>query len=113
MASVWTGGLAAVGLVYIVLVAQFNTLWMPLLALMAVPLSINGVTLALLTTGHTLNLMSGQGLLMLSGIVSCSAMATSVASDPRSPARQVYRDTDHSGLSTPVTATRLPGGLDG
>ncbi len=60
---------AAVGLVYIVLVAQFNALWVPLLALAAVPLSVNGVAPALLLSGHSLNLMSGQGLMILAGIV--------------------------------------------
>jgi HAE1 family hydrophobic/amphiphilic exporter-1 len=67
--SLIIGFVAAVFLVYIVLVAQFNTLWVPLLAMVAVPLSINGVTPALFLTGHSLNLMSGQGLMILSGIV--------------------------------------------
>ncbi|MBI4395639.1 MAG: efflux RND transporter permease subunit, partial [Elusimicrobia bacterium] len=63
------GFAASVVLVYIVLVAQFNTLWIPLLAMVAVPLSVNGVAPALLLSGHTLNLMSGQGLMILAGIV--------------------------------------------
>ncbi len=67
--SLLVGFLWAVALVYIVLVAQFNVLWVPFLALVAVPLAVNGVTPALFLTGNTLNLMSGQGLLMLAGIV--------------------------------------------
>jgi HAE1 family hydrophobic/amphiphilic exporter-1 len=67
--SLFFGLVAALALVYIVLVAQFNVLWIPLLAMVAVPLAVNGVTPALLLTGNTLNLMSGQGLLMLAGIV--------------------------------------------
>lgn len=67
--SLLIGGVAALGLVYIVLVAQFNVLWLPLLALVSVPLSINGVTPALFVLRNTLNLMSGQGLMVLSGIV--------------------------------------------
>lgn len=67
--SLFFGLAAALALVYIVLVAQFNVLWIPLLAMVAVPLAVNGVTPALLLTGNTLNLMSGQGLLMLAGIV--------------------------------------------
>lgn len=63
------GFLAALILVYIVLVAQFNTLWTPFLSLVSVPLAFNGVAPALLLSGHTLNLMSGQGLMILSGIV--------------------------------------------
>jgi HAE1 family hydrophobic/amphiphilic exporter-1 len=67
--SLFYGFVAAVALVYIVMVVQFNVLWVPCLALVAVPLAINGVTPALVLTGNTLNLMSGQGLMMLSGIV--------------------------------------------
>lgn len=67
--SLLFGFAAATVLVYIVLVAQFNTLWVPLLAMVSVPLAVNGVTPALLLTGHSLNLMSGQGLMILSGIV--------------------------------------------
>jgi HAE1 family hydrophobic/amphiphilic exporter-1 len=67
--SLMFGFAASVVLVYIVLVAQFNLLWVPLLAMVSVPLSVIGVTLGLGTTGHTLNLMSGQGLMILAGIV--------------------------------------------
>ncbi len=67
--SLLTGFVAAVALVYIVMVVQFNVLWVPCLALVAVPLAVNGVTPALLLTGNSLNLMSGQGLMMLAGIV--------------------------------------------
>jgi HAE1 family hydrophobic/amphiphilic exporter-1 len=67
--SLFYGFVAAVALVYIVMVVQFNVLWVPCLALVAVPLAINGVTPALVLTGNTLNLMSGQGLMMLAGIV--------------------------------------------
>ena len=67
--SLMFGFAASVVLVYIVLVAQFNLLWVPLLAMVSVPLSVIGVTLGLGVTGHTLNLMSGQGLMILAGIV--------------------------------------------
>lgn len=67
--SLFIGFVAAVALVYIVMVVQFNVLWVPCLALVAVPLAVNGVTPALVLTGNTLNLMSGQGLMMLAGIV--------------------------------------------
>jgi hydrophobic/amphiphilic exporter-1 (mainly G- bacteria), HAE1 family len=62
------GFAASILLVYIVLVAQFNTLWVPLLAMVAIPLSVNGVAPALFLTGKSLNLMSGQGLMILGGI---------------------------------------------
>ena len=67
--SLLYGFAASILLVYIVLVAQFNALWIPLVAMTAVPLSLNGVAPALILSGHTLNMMSGQGLVMLAGIV--------------------------------------------
>jgi HAE1 family hydrophobic/amphiphilic exporter-1 len=63
------GFAASVVLVYLVLVAQFNRLWIPLLCMAAVPLSVIGVAVGLPLTGHSLNLMSGQGLMILAGIV--------------------------------------------
>jgi len=65
---VW-GLAASVILVFILLVAQFNTLRHPLLALSSIPLIFNGVVPVWLLTGQTLNLMSGEGLIILAGIV--------------------------------------------
>lgn len=67
--SLMFGFVASVVLVYLVLVAQFNLLWVPLLAMVSVPLSVIGVAIGLPLTGHSLNLMSGQGLMILAGIV--------------------------------------------
>jgi HAE1 family hydrophobic/amphiphilic exporter-1 len=67
--SLMFGFVASVVLVYLVLVAQFNLLWVPLLAMVSVPLSVIGVAIGLPLTGNSLNLMSGQGLMILAGIV--------------------------------------------
>lgn len=67
--SLMFGFAASVVLVYLVLVALFNLLWVPLVAMVSVPLSVIGVSFGLLLTGHSLNLMSGQGLMVLAGIV--------------------------------------------
>jgi multidrug efflux pump subunit AcrB len=67
--SLMFGFAASVVLVYLVLVAQFNLLWVPLLAMVSVPLSVIGVAIGLPLTGNSLNLMSGQGLMILAGIV--------------------------------------------
>jgi multidrug efflux pump subunit AcrB len=56
-------------LVYLVLVAQFQSFVDPLLILLAVPTGLTGVLLILFLTGTTLNVMSLMGLVMMVGIV--------------------------------------------
>ncbi len=61
--------LLAVLLVYLVLAAQFESFIDPATILVAVALSFTGALLALKVTGHTLNLFSQIGLVMLVGLV--------------------------------------------
>ena len=56
-------------LVYLVLVAQFQSFLDPLLILLAVPTGLSGVLLTLFLTGTTLNVMSLMGVVMMVGIV--------------------------------------------
>jgi len=56
-------------LVYLVLVAQFQSFLDPLLILLAVPTGLTGVLLMLFLTGTTLNVMSLMGVVMMVGIV--------------------------------------------
>ena len=56
-------------LVYLILAAQFESLFQPLVVLAAVPLAIGGVALVLFITGQTVNLMSLMGCVVLVGIV--------------------------------------------
>ncbi|HEY6227705.1 MAG TPA: efflux RND transporter permease subunit, partial [Verrucomicrobiae bacterium] len=63
------GLLLAVVLVYLILVAQFQSFVDPLLILLAVPTGLTGVLLILLLTGTTLNVMSLMGVVMMVGIV--------------------------------------------
>jgi multidrug efflux pump subunit AcrB len=56
-------------LVYLVLVAQFQSFRDPLLILLAVPTGLTGVLLTLFLTGTTLNIMSLMGVVMMVGIV--------------------------------------------
>ncbi|MBI3210791.1 MAG: efflux RND transporter permease subunit [Candidatus Solibacter usitatus] len=58
----------AVVLLYLILVAQFQSFVDPLLILLAVPPGISGVILTLRFTGSTLNVMSLMGVVMLTGI---------------------------------------------
>jgi HAE1 family hydrophobic/amphiphilic exporter-1 len=98
--SLLFGFTASIALVYIVLVAQFNVLWVPLLAMAAVPLALNGVVPALVLTGNSLNLMSGQGILMLGGIVVNNSLMVlefilhgrSAGLSPEDAARRAARD---------------------
>jgi multidrug efflux pump subunit AcrB len=56
-------------LVYLILVAQFESFLDPFLILLAVPTGLTGVLLTLWCTGTTLNVMSLMGVVMMVGIV--------------------------------------------
>lgn len=56
-------------LVYLILVAQFESFMDPLLILLAVPTGLTGVLIILFATGTTLNVMSLMGVVMMVGIV--------------------------------------------
>jgi len=56
-------------LVYLILVAQFESFVDPLLILLAVPTGLTGVLLILFATNTTLNVMSLMGVVMMVGIV--------------------------------------------
>lgn len=63
------GLILATLLVYLILVAQFQSFTDPLLILLAVPTGLAGVLLILFLTGTTLNVMSLMGVVMMVGIV--------------------------------------------
>ena len=63
------GLLLSTVLVYLILVAQFESFLDPLLILLAVPTGLTGVLLILFATGTTLNIMSLMGVVMMVGIV--------------------------------------------
>jgi len=56
-------------LVYLILVAQFESFLDPFLILLAMPTGLTGVLLILFATGTTLNIMSLMGVVMMVGIV--------------------------------------------
>lgn len=63
-------GLVLAGiLVYLILVAQFESFLDPMLILLAIPTGLTGVLLALFLTGTTVNIMSLMGVVMMVGIV--------------------------------------------
>lgn len=60
--------LVSILLVYISMAAQFESLTMPLLIILAIPFALSGVILALLITGNTLSVNAMLGGVMLIGI---------------------------------------------
>jgi HAE1 family hydrophobic/amphiphilic exporter-1 len=63
------GLILAVVLVYLILVAQFQSFLDPFLILLAIPTGLIGVLLTLWLTGTTMNVMSLMGIVMMMGIV--------------------------------------------
>ena len=65
---------SGIGLMYLILVIQFNSFTAPLGVMLSQPLSLIGVVVALLLTKGTLNLMSFIGIIMLAGLVAKNAI---------------------------------------
>jgi hydrophobic/amphiphilic exporter-1 (mainly G- bacteria), HAE1 family len=68
------GLVLAVLLVYLILVAQFQSFVDPIIILLAVPTGLTGVLLILFLTGTTLNVMSLMGVVMMVGIVTSNSI---------------------------------------
>lgn len=66
--------LAAIGLVYLIMVATFRSLVKPLILLVSIPFAASGAIIALAVTGTALSLPGMIGLLMLIGIVVTNAI---------------------------------------
>ncbi|MGZ8540860.1 MAG: efflux RND transporter permease subunit [Chitinophagaceae bacterium] len=61
--------LLALGLIFLILAAQFESFVDPLIIMITVPLAIAGAVLTLWLLGHTLNIFSQIGMIMLIGLV--------------------------------------------
>ncbi|MBJ7599033.1 efflux RND transporter permease subunit [Candidatus Nephthysia bennettiae] len=66
--------LAAIGLVYLILVATFRSLLKPLVLLVSIPFAATGAIVALVVTNTSLSLPGLIGILMLTGIVVTNAI---------------------------------------
>jgi HAE1 family hydrophobic/amphiphilic exporter-1 len=66
--------LLAIILIYMVLAAQFESYIHPLTIMLSLPFSIIGAILGLLIGGHTINIMSMIGIIMLMGLVTKNAI---------------------------------------
>jgi len=68
-ASLWFVLLLGVVVSYMVLASQFNSFVHPVTVLIALPFSVSGAFLTLLAFGHSINIFSFIGLILLMGIV--------------------------------------------
>ncbi|MGI9951447.1 efflux RND transporter permease subunit [Moorellaceae bacterium AZ2] len=66
--------LMAVILVYMIMAAQFESLFDPFIIMFSIPVSLTGVVLALLLTGRTFSVTAFLGVIMLAGIVLSNAI---------------------------------------
>jgi multidrug efflux pump subunit AcrB len=72
-----------VGLIYLILAAQFRSYWQPLLILVTVPLAFVGVVLGLFVSGNPLSLFTLYGVIALAGIAVNSAIVLIDAANER------------------------------
>lgn len=75
--------LLGLGLIYLILAAQFRSYWQPLMILMTVPLAFTGVTLGLVITHNPLSLYTLYGIIALTGIAVNSAIVLIDAANER------------------------------
>ena len=59
----------AIVLIYLVLAAQFESLIDPFIILLTVPMALTGALLSLWITGHSINVFSEIGIIMLIGLI--------------------------------------------
>ena len=72
-----------VGLIYLILAAQFRSYFQPLIILVTVPLAFTGVVLGLLVSGNPLSLYTLYGVVALTGIAVNSAIVLIAAANER------------------------------
>ena len=75
--------LLGVGLIYLILAAQFRSYWQPLMILVTVPMAFTGVVAGLLLTQNPLSLYTLYGVIALTGIAVNSAIVLIDAANTR------------------------------
>ncbi|CAL2089330.1 efflux RND transporter permease subunit [Tenacibaculum sp. 190524A05c] len=61
--------LVALLLLYLIMAAQFESLWQPLIILLEIPIDIGGALLLLWLFGGTINVMAAIGIVVMSGVI--------------------------------------------
>ena len=72
-----------VGLIYLILAAQFRSYWQPFLILVTVPLAFTGVVLGLFVSNNPMSLYTLYGVIALTGIAVNSAIVLIDAANER------------------------------
>jgi len=75
--------LLGVGLIYLILAAQFRSYWQPMMILVTVPLAFTGVSFGLALSGNPLSLYTLYGVIALTGIAVNSAIVLIDAANQR------------------------------
>ncbi len=102
--------LLAVVIIYLVLAAQFESVWHPAVLMIAVALSFTGALATLWLTGHTLNLFSQIGLVMLIGLVTKnSILIVEFANQLREQGRDIETATFEASVTRfrPILMTAI------
>jgi len=102
--------LLAVVIIYLVLAAQFESVWHPIVLMIAVALSFTGALATLRLTGNTLNLFSQIGLVMLIGLVTKnSILIVEFANQLREQGRDVATATMEASVTRfrPILMTAI------
>lgn len=87
--------LLGLGLIYLILAAQFRSYWQPLMILATVPMAFTGVAFGLLLSGNPLSLYSLYGVIALTGIAVNSAIVLIDAANER---RRSGMSALHAGI---------------
>jgi HAE1 family hydrophobic/amphiphilic exporter-1 len=102
--------LAAIVLVYLIMVALYNSFVYPFVVLFSIPLSIIGALLALALSNNTLNLFTILGLIMLIGLVAKNAiMLVDFTNQRKAEGASTYQallDANHARLR-PILMTTI------
>jgi multidrug efflux pump subunit AcrB len=91
--------LLGVGVMYLILGAQFRSYWQPFMILATVPMAFTGVALGLVVTGNPLSLFTLYGVVALAGVAVNSAIVLIAAANDR-------REAGMSVLHATVYAAR-------
>jgi len=102
--------LVAIVLVYLIMVALYNSFVYPFVVLFSIPLSIVGALLALALTNNSLNLFTILGLIMLIGLVAKNAIMlvdfTNQRKEEGASTYQALIDANHARLR-PILMTTI------
>jgi multidrug efflux pump subunit AcrB len=102
--------LLGVGVMYLILGAQFRSYWQPFMILATVPMAFTGVALGLVVTGNPLSLFTLYGVVALAGVaVNAAIVLISAANDRREAGMSVLHATVYAARRRliPILITAL------